>query len=95
MTIRTKITPLGSGFCIDKTPIRFDHTGVFQEYVVPTGVKKISVDCVAAKGFGTTAGGGRVECILSVKPADNFRLRQTLPHHHLANVFLPLERKRH
>ena len=68
MVLKTKLTPLGNGIRINKTPIRFDYTGNFQEYIVPTGVKKIIVDCVAAKGFGTTGGGGRVECVLSVKP---------------------------
>ncbi len=68
MVLRTKLTPLGKGLPSAKIPIRFDYTGTFQEYVVPAGVKKIAIDCVAAQGFGITGGGGRVECILSVKP---------------------------
>lgn len=68
MALCTKLTPLGTGLQANKKPVRFDYSGDFQEYIVPAGVKKIAVDCVAAQGFGTTGGGGRVECVLNVKP---------------------------
>ncbi len=69
MSVRRANHPLGGGSVqVDTTPLRFDYTGDIQEYIVPAGCKKIAVDCVAAKGYGTTAGGGRVECSLKVKP---------------------------
>lgn len=69
MSVRRANHPLGGGSAqVDTTPLRFDYTGDIQEYIVPAGCKKIAVDCVAAKGYGTTAGGGRVECSLKVKP---------------------------
>lgn len=67
MTLRTTANPFKM-VAIDATPVRFDAADTFQEYIVPACVKKIAVDCVAAQGFGTTAGGGRVECSLKVKP---------------------------
>ena len=36
-------------------------------WVVPAGIRKIAVDCVAASGNGGGAG-GRVRCVLSVEP---------------------------
>lgn len=66
--MRTVFNPIGANIKIDITPIRFDYTGNFQEYIVPLGIKKLSIDCVGAKGFGTTNFGGRVQCILSVIP---------------------------
>lgn len=69
---------------IDTTPVRFDYTGTIQEYKVPLGVKKLLVDCVAARGkqptgkyFGNkyNAGrGGRVECVLDVKSRQVLRI---------------------
>ncbi len=67
MGIRSAFTPMSS-VNIDPTPIRYDPTGSLQEYVVPAGCSKILVECVAAKGYGTTGGGGRVACELKVKP---------------------------
>lgn len=68
MSIKAAFWPLGGGQQVDLSPVRVDHAEDFQEYIVPAGVKKIAVDCVAAQGFGTTGGGGRVECVLNVKP---------------------------
>lgn len=62
------------------TPIRFDYTGSVQEFIVPKGVKKIKVDCVGARGGSATSAsvpggkGGRVTCVLSVKPGDTLYL---------------------
>lgn len=49
-------------------PITFTDSG---SWVVPTGIKQIRVDCVAAKGMDGTAvavggKGGRVQCVLNV-----------------------------
>lgn len=54
---------------VDLTPVRFDPAGddVFQEYIVPFGIKKLKLEVVAAKGFNG-ANGGKVECVLNVKP---------------------------
>lgn len=50
-------------------PITFTDSG---SWVVPSGIKQIRVDCVAAQGFtyDTATGGlgGRVQCVLSVTP---------------------------
>ena len=48
---------------VDLTPVRFDPAGddVFQEYIVPFGIKKLKLEVVAAKGFNG-ANGGKVEC---------------------------------
>lgn len=44
--------------------ITFTDSG---SWVVPTGIKQIRIDCVAAQGQGTKGGtGGRVQCILRV-----------------------------
>lgn len=53
----------------DPTPVRFDPVGdnVLQAYKVPAGVKKLLVECVAAKGFNGGKG-GKVECMLEVTP---------------------------
>ena len=69
MTIRTAIKPLGGGkIKIDTTPIRFDYKAGAQLYQVPLGCKKLHIDCVG----GTHSGkGGRVQCVLSVKPKQN------------------------
>lgn len=53
--------------------ITFTDSG---SWVVPSGIKKIRVDCVAAQGWSSTkclgGYGGRVQCVLNVTP------RQTL-----------------
>lgn len=67
--MQTPFNPLGICVKIDRTPITFNYTGSFQEYIVPIGVYSIHVDCVASKGYGDTGGkGGRVDCDLAVKP---------------------------
>lgn len=58
-----------------KEPVRFDYTGAVQTFVVPSGIKKITVDCVGARGgVGDNSSllnlGGRVECSLSVTPGE-------------------------
>ncbi len=45
-------------------PVTFTENGT---WVVPAGIRKIAVDCVAASGNGGGAG-GRVRCVLSVEP---------------------------
>lgn len=53
----------------EETPIRFDAMETFQEYIVPSGCTKLSIDCVAPKGHdGNMSGGngGRVQCTLQV-----------------------------
>lgn len=66
--IRTTLTVF-AGAPVDLTPVRFDPAGddVFQEYSIPAGIKKLRVEVVAAKGFNG-ANGGKVECVLNVKP---------------------------
>lgn len=69
---------IASGGGIDPSivgvPVTFNYTGAVQSYVVPDGCKKLQVDCVGAAGgtYNSMLGGagGRVECILSVKPKD-------------------------
>lgn len=51
----------------------FNPSGSFQTYVVPKGVTKLQVDCVAAKGNGNGYG-GRVQCVLSVTPGQTLYL---------------------
>lgn len=70
MAIKAAFWPLGGGQQVDLSPVRVDHAEDIQEYKVPAGVKKLQIDCVAAKGAncaGVGGNGGRVECILSVK----------------------------
>lgn len=66
MSVKGRLHPVGGGSVkIDTTPVRFNYTGALQQYIVPAGVKKIAVDCVG----GTDGGrGGRVQCVLKVKP---------------------------
>ena len=54
----------------------FNAATYFQTYVVPKGIRKLQVDCVAARGYnGRTAGkGGRVTCILAVTPGQTLYL---------------------
>ena len=70
---------IASGGGIDPSivdvPVNFSYTGAVQTYIVPDGCKKLKVDCVGAAGgtykAATPGGaGGRVECVLSVKPKD-------------------------
>lgn len=63
---------------------RFDYTGSFQVFTVPSGCTKLIVDCVGACGKDETyseyygrlrttkhgGNGGRVQCVLSVTPGD-------------------------
>lgn len=51
----------------------FNPSGNFQTYVVPKGVTKLQVNCVAAKGNGSGYG-GRVQCVLSVTPGQTLYL---------------------
>lgn len=69
MSCKGRIHPLGGGLVIDTTPVRFEPVGdnVLQTYKVPAGVKKLLVECAAAKGFNGGAG-GKVNCVLNVKP---------------------------
>ena len=47
-------------------PVTFTENGT---WTVPTGIKQIRVDCVAAQGWGTKGGkGGRVQCVVNVTP---------------------------
>lgn len=52
-------------------PVTFTENGM---WVVPRGIKRISVDCVGARGYtnGSFSGGngGRVQCVLNVTPGD-------------------------
>lgn len=57
----------------DPTPVRFNYTGNFQTYVVPTGVGHLRFEVVAARGMATTSTnivapgkGGKVTGILTV-----------------------------
>lgn len=66
MFISGSLHPLGAGnIKIDTTPVRFDYNDTIQEYIVPAGVKQLAVDCVGGSDSGK---GGRVECILKVRP---------------------------
>lgn len=74
MAMKYFFNPLGGviGKKINTTPIRFDYTGAAQEYIVPLGCKRLSIDCVGARGstnnnISTPGRGGRVTCILNVK----------------------------
>lgn len=65
-------------------PVTFTDSG---SWVVPTGIKQIRVDCVAAQGwsYNTTTNarggfGGRVECLLNVTP--NTKLFIKVGHQH-------------
>lgn len=51
----------------------FNPSSSFQTYVVPKGVNKLKVDCVAAKGNGNGYG-GRVVCVLTVTPGQTLYL---------------------
>ena len=61
-------------------PVTFNVSSSLQTFIVPLGVSKIHVDCVASKGFtasldGTTGNGGkggRVQCDLTVNSGDTF-----------------------
>ena len=57
-------------------PVTFTSNGT---WIVPRGIKQIAVDCVAGQGFSNTAAqggyGGRVQCILSVKPASILKIK--------------------
>lgn len=66
MAIRGAFWPMGS-LGIDLSPLRVDHTGEFQKYRVPPGIKKLHIECIGSKGFNG-GNGGKVECILKVTP---------------------------
>lgn len=40
----------------------------FQTWIVPTGITSVTVDMAGAKGYGSTGGGGRVQCTLATTP---------------------------
>jgi len=51
--------------------ITFEAGTSLQEWIVPSGITKLQVDCVASKGMngrGSGGKGGRVQCVLSVIP---------------------------
>lgn len=63
---------IGKGF----DPITFTADGT---WTVPAGIRRIRVDCVAAKGCNYTTSvvggyGGRVQCILNVKGVDTLNI---------------------
>lgn len=52
---------------MDVPPVTFNVSSEIQKYVVPNGVNKLHVVCVASKGYGEYGGnGGKVECDLTV-----------------------------
>ena len=52
---------------MDVPPVTFNVSSEIQKYVVPNGVNKLRVVCVASKGYGEYGGnGGKVECDLTV-----------------------------
>lgn len=73
MAMKYFFNPMGgSQIKIDTTPIRFDYTGAVQEYIVPRGCKRLSIECCGASGStsasnSTPGKGGKVTCILNVK----------------------------
>lgn len=48
----------------------FNASSSLQTYVVPNGVTKLHVDCVASQGGNSGGLGGRVQCDLNVTPGD-------------------------
>lgn len=76
-------TPINAIYCGSQLVYQYIPAGKtfnaatnFQTYVVPKGITKLQVDCVAARGYnGRTAGkGGRVTCILAVTPGQTLYL---------------------
>lgn len=48
-------------------PVTFNSSSSIQSWVVPSGLTKLHVDCVASQGYGSSGGkGGRVECDINV-----------------------------
>lgn len=63
-------------------PVTFTENG---SWVVPRGIKRIAVDCVAAQGWSynaTYAGGlgGRVQCVLNVTPGQTLYIKTGKQH---------------
>lgn len=54
----------------DFQPITFNVSSSLQTWVVPNGLTKIKVDCVASQGGNSGGKGGRVQCYLNVTPGD-------------------------
>lgn len=48
--------------------ISFNASSTLQTWIVPSGIKKIHIDCVASQGGRSGGSGGRVECDLAVEP---------------------------
>lgn len=53
----------------------FEFTGAAKTWTVPAGVTSLRVDAQGAEGGGKQAGkGGRVQCLLTVKPGDKLTM---------------------
>lgn len=49
-------------------PVTFRPSSSLQTFEVPTGNRFLRIKAAGASGYGTTGGGGIVECVLKVKP---------------------------
>ncbi|HRG90151.1 MAG TPA: glycine-rich protein, partial [Chitinophagales bacterium] len=69
------ITILVNGQSNKTDSVLFEFTGTTKTWTVPTGVTSLWVDAMGAEGGGRQAGkGGRVQCLLPVKPGDKLTI---------------------